>query len=119
MLKVKKCKCGYYAASNSEDTTAICICGETITYDEHTVDMEEEVFEQICGETNIVLEKEDLISRYLIDAFDVFVTLEPTHPDDILDFTKALHDIQKVIAMRELRRLLPNRYLTIKNEEND
>lgn len=62
-----------------------------------------------CRE-NKVLKDEKFISDCLVEVWNKFVSLEQTHPSDIEDFRRGIHDLQKVIGMRELRRLMPEKY---------
>lgn len=61
-----------------------------------------------CLDREIELEK--FISESLVEVWNTFISLEQTHPSDIEDFNRAIHDLQKVMGMRELRRLMPNKY---------
>lgn len=56
------------------------------------------------------MEDEKFISDCLVDIWNKFINLEQTHPDDIEDFRRSIHNLQKVIGMRELRRLMPEKY---------
>lgn len=59
---------------------------------------------------NKVLEDEKFISDCLVDIWNKFVNLKQTHPSDIEDFKRGVHELEKVIGMRELRRLMPEKY---------
>lgn len=72
-------------------------------------DVDENNICERCRE-NRVLEDERFISEYLVSAWNKFVSLEQTHPCDIEDFKRGIHDLQKVMGMRELRRLMPEKY---------
>lgn len=61
-----------------------------------------------------ILESEDFISDCLIAAWNEFISLPQTHPSDIEDFNKGIHDLQKILGMKELRRLIPEKYPTKK-----
>lgn len=56
--------------------------------------------------------KENAIDNLIKDLWNMFVSLEQTHPSDIDDFRHGIHELQKVIGMRKLRRLLPKEYPT-------
>lgn len=56
---------------------------------------------------------ENCIMRDLTAAWNKFILLEPTHPDDILDFKKSLHDMQRVLATRLARRVNPEIFRTV------
>lgn len=50
-------------------------------------------------------ENQEMIVRdALINAWNSFVLLESTHPDDLPDFRRAIHECQRILAMRQLRR---------------
>lgn len=66
---------------------------------------------------DIVIEKE--IDNKLVDVWNLYLELEETHPNDKQEFLSSIHNLQRIIGMRKLRRLLPNEYPTyIKKEEN-
>lgn len=56
--------------------------------------------------------EEQKISDDIVSAWNGFVKLEPTHPDDIDEFRMAIHSLQKIIGMRILRRDYPDKYPT-------
>ena len=49
-------------------------------------------------------EEEKLIMNYLIEAHNLYVKLDIQHPSDINEWTNSIHDLQKIIGMRILRR---------------
>jgi hypothetical protein len=54
------------------------------------------------------LEKEVLDS--ITKAFNTYIEVEREemqHPDDVIDFKNGVHVLQRIIATREARRLLP------------
>jgi len=55
---------------------------------------------------------EQEISDNLISAWNHFVKLTPTHPDDIDDFRRSIHECQRIMAVRQLRRIDPDRWPT-------
>lgn len=55
------------------------------------------------------IEKE--IIKMSAELFDKFQDLEQTHPSDINDIAEAVHDIQKVIAVRMARRAKPDLFI--------
>lgn len=59
-----------------------------------------------------VQEKEKEVSDALVKAFNMFSSLEQTHPSDIEEFQTAIHQLQQLIAMRILRRAMPEIYPT-------
>ncbi len=52
----------------------------------------------------------------LTKAWNAFVLLESTHPDDLPDFRRAIHECQRILAVRQLRRIDPT-WVTIKGRE--
>ncbi|GEP52368.1 hypothetical protein FNO01nite_30400 [Flavobacterium noncentrifugens] len=58
-------------------------------------------------------EEEARITKLLTDAHNAFVVLEMTHPSDINDWVNGIHELQKIIGMRILRRDYPETYPTI------
>jgi hypothetical protein len=67
---------------------------------------------------DFVNDSEEEIEKRIVDLsadiWNEFLTLEQTHPSDIEDLSKAIHDIQKIIAVRMARRSNPSTFLTIK-----
>jgi hypothetical protein len=51
---------------------------------------------------------EQMILSYLVGAFTLFKDLDAKHPDDDDDFRRAIHDAQKMIALRVARRIDPH-----------
>lgn len=47
------------------------------------------------------------------EIWNMFITLEQTHPSDIDDMTNAIHNIQKIIAIRIARRVKQDKFVTI------
>ena len=66
-----------------------------------------------CGVLSV---KEGNMDQDVVDAIVVawnnFVKLTPTHPDDIDDFRRAIHECQRIMGVRQLRRIDPDRWLT-------
>jgi len=56
--------------------------------------------------------KEDKITILIKDLWNLFMDLEQTHPSDKDDFQHGIHELQKVMGMRRLRRILPQEYPT-------
>ena len=59
-----------------------------------------------------VITKDELVDNLIVETWNNFVKLEPTHPDDIKDFHRAIHQLQYVMGMRILRREHPEKYPT-------
>lgn len=57
-------------------------------------------------------DKEKQISDHLIKAWNLFISLEQTHPGDIHDFNHGIHLCQYIMGMRLLRREHPEIYPT-------
>ena len=64
-----------------------------------------------------ISDKEKQISDHLIQAWNLFVSLEQTHPSDIEDFNRGIHLCQYVMGMRLLRREHPEIYPTYLKEK--
>lgn len=47
----------------------------------------------------------------LVGAWNSFVKLSQTHGDDMPDFRRAIHECQRIMAVRELRRSDPDRWI--------
>jgi hypothetical protein len=48
--------------------------------------------------------QERKVLRLTAECWNEFIKLKPTHPDDINEFADAIHDLQKILAMRMCRR---------------
>lgn len=71
----------------------------------------ENFFNDLCEDCqNKELEIEESISNMLVEVWNKFLLLKPTHDCDIDDFCNGIHELQKVMGMRELRRLMPEKY---------
>ncbi len=46
----------------------------------------------------------------LVDAWNGFVKLHQTHGDDMPDFRRAIHECQRIMATRQVRRSDPERW---------
>jgi len=69
---------------------------------------------------NGLLEKEERIMSLLIEAFDLFQELDYHHQSDKEDFIRSIHDLQKILAMRVVRRDYPEYWShEIKEEMNE
>ena len=55
-------------------------------------------------------EDEKRIMFHLVCAFNIFNELDKQHPDEEAEFRHALHDMQRIISMRILRRLMPTEF---------
>lgn len=108
--RVRKCYCGYVVAAELNETEKECVCGNVIEFTNNDLVLDEEKIESAFGESNRVIESEEKIGACIIMAHNEFMSLEPTHPKDLEDFMRGLREMQKVMAIRELRRLLPEKY---------
>ena len=59
---------------------------------------------------------EDKILNMTAEIWNMFVELKQTHPSDIDDMANAIHDIQKIIAVRIARRVRPDQFVTYDKE---
>jgi hypothetical protein len=57
--------------------------------------------------TNPFTPQEDEIMNHLADAWNDFIKLEITHPDEKRDFANAIHTLQQIMVMRIVRRDYP------------
>lgn len=53
---------------------------------------------------------EDHISNLIVDVWENYLKLEKQHPNDLEEFHRAIHDLQKLMAIRIVRRLYPEKY---------
>lgn len=56
--------------------------------------------------------EEQKISDHIVEAWNGFVKLKQTHPDDLNDFKDAAHTMQRILGTRILRRDYPDFWLT-------
>lgn len=52
-------------------------------------------------------DEKEILDR-LAKAWNLFARLEENHPSDVEEFAKAIHDAQKIIALRVARRIDPD-----------
>ena len=52
--------------------------------------------------------QEEAVMNALIRAWNQFLELEQSHPDDLVDFKDAIHEAQRILAMRVVRRDHPD-----------
>lgn len=57
-------------------------------------------------------DKEEQIMNKLVEIVHLFSELPVQHQSDDLDFTTSIHNLQKIIGMRILRRELPDTFIT-------
>lgn len=72
----------------------------------------------IPEECKSILPEEEIVMFHLVKAWNTFVAMKRQHPDEESEFRHSLHDCQRIISMRILRRLLPKEFGGIKNERN-
>lgn len=56
-------------------------------------------------------EEELEISKNIISAWNGFIKLKPSHPNDKYEFHQAIHILQKTLGMRVLRRDYPDHWM--------
>lgn len=61
--------------------------------------------------------REAITLNALAEAWNVFVLLKSTHPDDLPDFRRAIHECQRILAIRKLRRLDSSTWITHKSSD--
>lgn len=117
LVKVKHCDCGYTVFCDLDENKKECVCGNLLDM-ENDIEaiMSFENFEDLYYDKNIIIEKDNNIMDTIVYLWNEFLELEQTHPDDLKDFREGIHILQNVMGMRELRRLMPHKYRTIKNK---
>lgn len=65
-------------------------------------------------ENNGLMPEENEILDLTVEVWNKFAGLEVQHPSDLDDFYRAIHDIQRIVAMRVLRREYPEVFPTYK-----
>lgn len=58
-------------------------------------------------------DQETIVLDSLTEAWNAFVLLKSTHPDDMPDFRRAIHECQRIIAVRQLRRINPDTWVSV------
>lgn len=48
----------------------------------------------------------------LATTWNCFMKITPTHPNDTDDFRRAIHECQRIMGIRQLRRIDPDRWPT-------
>ena len=64
----------------------------------------------IPEDCKIVSTEEEVVLIHLVRAWNTFSAMDRQHPDEEAEFRHALHDLQRIISMRILRRLMPNEF---------
>lgn len=59
-----------------------------------------------------MLDDEQKVLDSLVEAWNCFVKLSSTHPDDTDDFRRSIHECQRIMGNRQLRRTDPDRWPT-------
>ena len=60
--------------------------------------------------------KEQEIMDKIIEIHNMYIELEKTHPSDLPEWVNSIHDLQKIMGMRILRREYPNTFPSYKNQ---
>lgn len=55
-------------------------------------------------------EREQEIMNKIVEAHNMYVNLYHTHPSDLPEWVNSIHDLQKILGMRVLRRELPETF---------
>jgi len=98
--EIVKCpKCGKKTSGDSGDKLDE-ISPELMTTEERDVKNEKDVFASIVA------------------AWNSFVKLSCQHPDDQDEFRHSAHNLQRLIGIRELRRLHPDKWYNQNNKEH-
>ncbi len=59
--------------------------------------------------TNIEQKTEENILNHLVEAWNLFNSISTNdHRDDETDFRRAIHECQRIIALRQMRRINPD-----------
>lgn len=111
MVNIKHCSCGYVLFAELDEVKKNCICGNSLNMADSDDTVSFDDYENVFHEFNKMLEGEAFINQCLISAYNEFISLKQTHPSDVEDFHRAIHDLQKIMGMRELRRMFPNKYI--------
>lgn len=59
---------------------------------------------------NPFTEKEKIVNEKLMEAFNIFSSLDSQHPDEKREFCDAIHIAQNILAWRILRRDYPKQF---------
>lgn len=68
---------------------------------------------------NPFTEKENDILNHLVEAHNLFIELEETHPTESMEWATAIHGAQNVLSNRILRRIFPKIYPTYQPNKYD
>jgi len=61
-------------------------------------------------------EQEEKVLALLVDSWNAFTELPVMHPDDNDEFRHSLHNLQRIVGIRELRRTNVNWYNELRDE---
>ena len=77
------------------------------------------VFDESLGKSGLT-EVEEIVSNKLIDAWNYYVKLPVMHESDQREFQSALHELQRLLSIRIVRRAFPDYWSSSKlnNEES-
>lgn len=70
---------------------------------------------QQAGSFTLITENKVLDA--LAEAWNMYLTLQSQHPDEVNDFRKGINDLQRVIAMRKMQRISPSQFPIIPPKE--
>ncbi|MEY3811676.1 MAG: hypothetical protein RIT11_777 [Pseudomonadota bacterium] len=55
-------------------------------------------------------EQEQKIMDKIVEVHNMYIELEKTHPSDLPEWVNSIHNLQKIMGMRILRRELPETF---------
>lgn len=56
-------------------------------------------------------ESEDRVMNALVDAHNLFIQLPDQNKNAVADWTQAIHELQRILSMRTMRRLFPDYFV--------
>lgn len=58
-------------------------------------------------------DREQQVMDKIVEAHNLYVELESTHPSDTLEWVDAVHRLQQILGLRVLRREMPDVFVTL------
>ena len=62
------------------------------------------------------IEREEWLKCMIEALQNEFIKVNQTHPSDIVDWTNAIHDLQKIMAVIQCRKAFPEDWQTIETK---